>query len=57
MDLREQFIICLFDAMHEIDKGIPQYKDMSADDRRRSLIIGEGMVKRGWYIDPEKGES
>ena len=57
MDLREKFITDLFDSMHDLDKGIPRFKEMSDDDQRRSLIIGEGMVKRGWFVDPEKGKS
>ena len=57
MDLREKFIIDLFDSMHDMDKGIPRYKEMPPEDRPRALAIGEGMVKRGWYCDPEKGKS
>lgn len=56
MDLREKFIIDLFDSMHDMDKGIPRYKEMPREDRPRALAIGEGMIKRGWYIDPEKGK-
>ena len=57
MDLREQFIIDLFESMHDLDKGIPRYKEMPPQDRHRALAIGEGMIKRGWYIDPEKGNT
>jgi hypothetical protein len=56
MDLREKFIIDLFDSMHDMDKGSPRYKEMPPSDRPRALAIGEGMIKRGWYIDTEKGK-
>lgn len=56
MDLREKFITDLFEVMHEMDKGIPRFKEMAAEDKRRSLLIGEGMVNRGWHFDAEKGK-
>lgn len=53
MDLREKFITDLFDSMHDLDKGIPRFKEMPNEDKRRALDIAEGMIKLGWIFNPK----
>lgn len=54
MDLRDKFIKDLFDIIYKTDKGNKKYEEMSLDDQQRARELGEGMLKRGWYIDPER---
>lgn len=56
MDLRDKFIIDLFDVMHDFDQGTPRFKDMSKDDQNRARLLAEGMVEKGWHFDAEKGK-
>lgn len=56
MDLREKLIEDLFDVMHDLDKGIPRFKEMPPADQQRARIIAEGMIEKGWHFDAEKGK-
>ena len=56
MDLRDKFLEDLFDAMHQQDKGNPDYKNVSDNDRIAGRPIAEIMLDKGWYLDPEKGK-
>lgn len=56
MDLREKFIEDLFYVMHDKDKGNPSFEDLADDEKISARILAEGMLKRGWYVDAEKGK-
>ena len=51
MDLREKFIIDLFDVMHDFDQGTPKFKDMSPEDQQRARLLAEGMTDKGWFLN------
>lgn len=55
MDLREKFVIDLFSVIHKTDKGQAKFEEMGQEDQQRSRDLAEGMLKKGWYVDPEKG--
>lgn len=54
MDLRDKFLIDLFDVMHEMDKGNPDYTNLSDDQKIKARAVSEGMIKRGWFLNHER---